>query len=356
MPFDISQLGYEHEFDLDTNALGKLRCRSVNDDNLSKLGQLPTKDINGLEFARQVLALVSKRYINGAILDETEVQQEKLSQAELSQIRDEEVETFAREFVAHNEWLFDDAEGSEQQTDNTGQKKEDTESHSDYLVRIFRPHMAVQGQRMTMIGQRLAKLGTKLYQNATLDSMRRALDLSDSLRSAVSTFNQAPPLPTFGADKFYEYKQPISPINETNRHLDTVVEHLRDIRPLVSKSVELINTLADTTLKMQADFISNARSTQKYALTAIVIATFSFLVSAVFSGWSYYDAIQREQETTKILKHYQQENQTVIQAQNARHEELIRSLLTEFQNLNQQKRNKPVTALKAATNTVKDGE
>jgi hypothetical protein len=94
-----------------------------------------------------------------------------------------------------------------------------------------------------------------------------------------------------------------------------MLEQMGEIRPLVAQSAELIGNMNDTALKMQASFMINARSTQRWTLVAIVIAGMSFVVSSFFSWLSYSDGKKQAEQGNAQIKILQGEVKTLLASQ-----------------------------------------
>lgn len=358
MALDLSKLARMHDFTLVAGALGEIRCGTLNFKDISMLGKMAkSPDVNGFAFSRQVLGMVSTKRAGIEGQDSAEAQEVALTDNEIRLITDEEVETFAKEFVAHNEWLLRSHENGKRQistseksdsVDTLSQKtidpeKGDDETSSDYFVRVLRHYLDEQRQHlkkmMEPLSGRLAtnlfeeqmkkmmeplsnRMATSMFKDSTLESLRKNFSLSDQLQDTIKAFNQSTldasvPSATFKTTPIHmrDFRVSENPVLETNRQLNGVLEHIENIRPIVVQSAELIGNMNDTALRMQADFMSNARSTHKYAWVAIVIAVLSLMVSSFFSWLSYDDAKQVAARNDAQLKLFQQEIRNLIAAQ-----------------------------------------
>lgn len=360
MALDLSKLGRMHDFTLVTGALGEIRCGTLNLKKISTVGKMANApDVNGVAFSRQVLGMVSTRRVGaeGEGEDGAEAKEATLTDDEIRLITDEEVETFAKEFVAHNAWILRSHENGKRQigtseksdsVDPLTQKiidyeKRGDETSSDYFVRVLRHYLDEQSQRlkkmMEPLSERLAtnlfeeqmkkimeplssRMATSMFKDSTLESLRGNFSLSDQLQETIKAFNQSTLDASMSSVTFEpttvhmrDLRIPENPVFETNRQLNGVLEHIENIRPIVVQSAELIGNMNDTALRMQADFMSNARSTQKYAWVAIGIAVVSLVVSSFFSWLSYNDAKQVAARNDAQLELFQQEIRNLIVAQ-----------------------------------------
>ena len=160
MIIDISSLSRMHEFDLETKSLGQVQCRSLNDKmntNLTKALTMPDGD--GLNFARKVLSMVSKKtVIRDGREDSQDQKEEGCTDEEISKITEAEVEIFAQEFIAHNRWLLcSHKDGGRQARINkeeivsptpitTDLPKGNDEKSTNYLVRLYRQYFEEQSK------------------------------------------------------------------------------------------------------------------------------------------------------------------------------------------------------------------
>lgn len=356
MALDLSKLERRHDFDLTTQALGPIRCGTLKAKMLSAVEKLlKNTDGDALVFSRLILGMVGRRDINAT--ENLETLESALTDEDVQQITNDEVEIFAQEFVAHNEWLlhFYDDESRQVSTNEKGEKivsyspkvaafpKGDEERSSHYLIRVLRRYLDEQSCRLKKMMEPVSgllassalaeqykklvepissRLASSMFNDSAVESFRRNLSMSDQLQDTIKAFKQStldrdmarsliePRLPEFRLPPILE-----SPIVETNKRLGSMLEQMREMRPLVTQSAELIGNMNDTALKMQASFMNNARSTQMYALLAIGIAVVSLLVSSFFSWLSYSDARQQSDKNDTQIKLFQDEIRNLIAAQ-----------------------------------------
>ena len=167
-----------HDFDLRTEALGQVHCGSLKDTLRLDLPNAPIMlDADGFDFSRQVLRLVGNKNVNKDNQESLQVRrEERLTEEEINQITDAEVEIFAREFIAHNKWLLQSYEnGDHRDKSNADELDSRTrttidlqqgvdESSANYLVRIYRRYIAEQRKRLkklatTVMGKTSQQLG-----------------------------------------------------------------------------------------------------------------------------------------------------------------------------------------------------
>jgi len=179
MALDLGKLLHMHDFTHETKSLGTLYCGSVNADAHSKLREvLKAPSVDGLGFARQVLGLIAKMAPAAESKDAKAVLEQGFTNEEIIRLTNEELEFFAEDFLAHNPWIlhsYDDAKRTVN-TDDKGESvvtytpkaidlpKEDAESSSDYLVRVFRRYLEEQSKSLKRTMERLS--GNAMQQSA----------------------------------------------------------------------------------------------------------------------------------------------------------------------------------------------
>lgn len=380
MTLNLDKLVRMNDFALMTEAFGEIRCTTLNLKDLSAVGKMANiPDINGFEFSRKVLGMVSTKRADTEGRGGTEAKGVALTDNEIRLISDEEVETFAKEFVAHNGWLLRSGENRRRQAtmreksgrdDIFSQKtinpeKGNAETSSDYLVRVLVRYLDEQSQHVKEMmeplsgwlaanpfGEQMKKMteslssrmATSMFKDSTLESLRANVSLSDQLQDTIKAFDQSKlnagiTNATFERTPIYmrDIRIPENPVLETNRQISGVLEHIENIGPIVVQSAELIGNMNDTALRMQADFMRNAHSTHKYAWIAIVIAVVSLMASSFFSWLSYDDAKQVAARNDIQLKLFQQETRSLIAAQ----EKDRAALVSVLNNLLQHQQSKP---------------
>lgn len=339
MVFDISELERRHDFDLATQALGSIRCGSLKTEMLSTVAKLlkpPDKDAQVI--SRRILGMVGRKTIPP--LDDAELHEITLADEEIDQITSDEVEEFAREFVAHNDWLLHSYDDESQQ-ENTDEKGTE-ESNSQYLIRVLGSYLEGQSNRLKrMLAPGLLapnsftahykklmeplssrSIATSIFNDSTLESLRRNIGISDQLQDTIqaikhSTISTAINRPSIGPDLIspLPITIPENPLIETNKRLGSMLEQIGEMRFLATKSAELIDSMNKTALQMQNDFMTNARSTQRYALFAVVIAVLSLATSSFFSWLSYNDGKQQSETSNAQINLFQAEIRNLIAAQ-----------------------------------------
>lgn len=354
MVLDLSKLARRHDFDLATEALGTIQCGSLSLKTFADVEKCVKKPgSDAADIARQILGMVGRRVIFGA--SDTEPQEIDLTEEDIRQVSNLEIEQFAQEFIAHNEWLrhYYDDESRRTTANEKGEQvtsyapniadipKGEDESASQYLIRVLDRYFDGQRNRMKKLlgyglsasstlldeykklGEPLSsRFGKGIFNDSALESIRRNLSMSDQFQDTIKAFKQST-LDQGIARASIEPNLlqirplhiPDNPIIETNRRLTAVLDQMQEMRPLVAQSAELIGNMNDTALKMQASFMANASSTRWYALIAIAIAALGLVVSSIFSWLSYADGNQQSGKNDAQTKLFQTEIRNLIAAQ-----------------------------------------
>jgi len=334
MALDLSKFERRHDFDLVTQALGTVRCGTLNAGMLSTVGKLFTnQEADAVVLSRKILGMVGNMEANP--IGDAESDETALSNEEIQQITDEEIETFARDFVARNDWLLHTYDDESRQV-STNEKGEEVVSYSpkiadfprgnderssQYLIRVLRRYFKDQGSRLKRMLEPVSgllassslmeqykklveplsiRMASGVFNNSALEALRRNLSMSDQLQDTIkafkqNTFDREIARSTFEPEltQLRPLNIPDNPLIETNKRLGSMLEQIGEMRSLAAQSAELISNMNDTALAMQAGFMSNARSTQIYTQIAIGIAVLSLVVSSLFSWLSYSDGKQQ---------------------------------------------------------------
>lgn len=357
MAIDLSQIERMHNFILPTQRLGQIQCGSLKMDMLTPIGKmLKASDANNVAIARHVLGMVAISSFDAYEENDGQKEAASLSDDDILQITNDEVDLFATEFVNHNKWLLpNDNDKRQVVTTENGErivrfipliddfKKRDDETGSDYFVRVLRHYFDNQQLRLKKMLEPLSAqlasvqlsdsikkmlepvsnlLVTNIYKDSTLESLRMNFSLSDQLKDSIKAYDRSSEIGMLGRAAYEpviprmpEIRIPENPLIETNKRLNKVLELIESMRPLASQSAELISNMNDTALRMQSDSISNARKTEWYTRIAIGIAVLSLVVSSFFSWLSYSNAKHDAAKNDKQIEAFQKEIRNLIAAQ-----------------------------------------
>lgn len=334
MAFNLSKFARMGEFTMETNALGRVLCVSLTANHLSQANKkLATAGVQCLDVVRWLFGEMARRPVDGASDEHDPENDPRFTSEELASVTDTELEDFAVKLVQQNRGLLlKTHKGSD--IHRLGD-----ESACDFLARAFRHYAAEEKANMKRLTanvadsifpksaletlkqyaglsdqlkyvtemEKLTKSASgNLFADTTLESVERNLGLSGDFQDTIDRYALG-----LAADKG-ELTQPIlrtpefqlpvfpeNPIHETNEKLENVVRQIEDLRPMATKAAELIRSMNDVALRMQADYIKNAEASGRQTRNAIWIAAISLAVSAVglvissfFSYQSYVDGKQ----------------------------------------------------------------
>lgn len=340
MAFDLSKFAKAYDFTLTTKSFGEVQIGSVKLSHLIGLEKLLiNSNVDGVGFSKELLLSLGYKKI-ASNDDENALEDAKvaITKADLELIGNEDIEIFAQEFLAHNSWLLNTHHKTKSQIDTS----EKVERNSAYLLRAFKIYLENEKLRLKKITEPVSDyykgvrdnfkatdwieglLGKSLYKDTTIDSIKSNLSLSDKLHESILGFNKSSMKEEFvNSESFKPIKFPENPIYETNKRLNTVISTMESMKPLVADSAELIRSMNDTAIQMQADFIKSARGNQLYAKWAMAIAVFSLFVTSYFS-WLGYEESKKQgleaEKTEKMMETYQQD----MLKQNKKFEDIVR--------------------------------
>ena len=224
-------------FELETEALGRVRCKAV----LTPLmpgnvrEEIKMEELDGPTFVRKLLVRVARRIEERHENNDRAEMEAPLSESDIRRLTDAEIESFAREISARNAWLFGSYQAAERpgQTDEKGEQvvsvergkvkfpRNEGERDSDYLVRAARRSMTEQ-----------ARLGEQL-----VESLRTSPLLSELSGRIANNFAEAIKVPN------QDLRDTINRITASSRiPADLSYVHstwLRDFRSLQSQAAQI---------------------------------------------------------------------------------------------------------------------
>ena len=333
----------DFDFEFETRSIGTIRCSSLTIGMLSSLErELKNDRIDSLVFTRKMLREIGRHTEIGE--GKGEANSLSLTELNIGSITDEELETFASEFLAHNDWLHTTLEARKHSVSKIrdGEKvivrqptqfhsgKIETESNSEYLVRILRRHV----DEHTLSIRRIVKpfFGspfTNTFSNTTKSLLKNHISLSDQLRRTLRSFEPDLTLlnPSGSLEaELTDVRVPDiieSPVAETNRRLGDVLDYARELRPIILQSAELFRNMSDTALQMHADFNQSARRSLFVSCFVACIATISLVVTAVYSWSSYRQSSIQEAQYQRIFSEQQSQIHTLIEQRDNAYRQLF---------------------------------
>lgn len=358
------------EFSIELQSLGTVRFLCLNANHISQANKkLDSSSIHSSDFVRWLFGELARRSVEGQADDADLIDAPSLTVEELNSITNEELEEFADKLVLKNKYLLKTHKSSDIE-------RSVDESALDFLARTFLHHDAEQKLQWERLTEPLSK---SLFASTTLDAMQRNLGLSNQFQDTIDKYARGysgverilaeernkwermnkslSPSLSFSAemeamqrnhgiqDQFLDtigkHTRNLSeigrdlaesrlnelpshmpelhiqknPIHVTNEMLESIVRQIEDLRPMAAQAAEIIRSMNDTALRMQTDYIQNAKTTGLQTRIAIWIAAISLAVSSFFSYQTYADAKDSSKKNDTQIKAYQTEIHDLVAAQ-----------------------------------------
>ena len=349
MPVNISKISRQLTFELETHALGTIRCDSLKMGTVSKIEKkLKPREVNSVFFARWLIQEVGRHIGKGENKEndnnKLETEGEHLIKEDIDRLSETEIQHFTREFVAHNQWLlwtYKDAQRTET-TNEKGEKvisvrpadvnfpRNGSESHSDYLVRVLRHYLDEQAKKWKTLTKPLSvSLFKSAFSKTSEDLFKKHITLSNQLRRTLRNLDPDLRNPYVSGEleprelNVTRMQLPENPAYGTNKRLDDVLEHAVELRPIMFQSAELFRSMSDTALQMHVDFSKSARQSLFASFVVICIATLSLSVTAWYSWWSYRYFSTQEDQYERIVDDQQAQIQSILERQDERYRQLL---------------------------------
>ena len=362
---DISKLKHHANFDLVTNAFGRLRCGPITMTELSKFDQMArAASIEPETLARKLLLTIARKLTDSDELDAV-CGGPSLTEEESSQVSRPELDDFSSQFIVRrlrvtpedlaksasdsiNPGCDQLAEAFIAYTDSQRARMErilgeaqfsilggtSLEDARDVLTATTRGDSAAELARKFGIGETMADqarkfgvgdsaaelarkfgIGETMAEQArkfgigeTVAEKRRkdalgASALNAAFRTVEASNKLGESIASLRAFEKMASKQPEhidmarlpqlppNPILETNRLLERQQIYAEEMRPTVIRCAELIQTLTDSTLAMQAFSNNNSAQAEKHARRSMRVAIGSIAIAVITSVISIYYAM-----------------------------------------------------------------
>lgn len=334
MAINIRDLARMCEFNFELTSLGTVRCLCLNTEYLSQANKkLTASGVSSLDFVRWLFGEMARRPIDVSSDDADKTEAPRLTTEELSSVTDGDLEEFAEKLIQKNRYLLKTHKGRDIE-------RSVDESTCDFLVRAFRHYAAEQKANRERLMQ---SVSSSLYSNTTLKAMQRNLGLSDQLRDTIEKYSRTTPIAGLevNAHRMPEFHIPKNPIHDTNEILGRVVRQVEDLRPLAAQSAEIIRSMNDTALRMQADYIENSQKTEhqtqitiqqtkvavKIAAVSLIVSAIGLIISAFFSYQSYVDAKKSNESSDAQAKAFQSEIRDLVAAQREERASIVKNIV-----------------------------
>lgn len=342
---DISKLKHIADFNVKCAVLGEIRCGPFGNDELSKIDKMARDKVSGEALARYLILTLGRKLTGEADVDEV-AGGPSLTEGEVAQLSKDELDDFCDQFVVRRlRSRSGTLEVETKSEDNQGTVKSGvdglcpaivahTDSQHAQIERILgsksatmkgafaRVHdnvLATEALHKSSIWDQVRKQGVggtiadqvnKLSSGGILDQTRRdALGVSAveaAIRAVKASDNLGESIAALRASEDYANRAmafvvpekititppqiPPNPILETNNLLREQQAYAKEIRPTIIRSAELIQTLADTTLTMQALANDNSKEADRHAQRSMRIAIISIVIAIITGITSIYYA------------------------------------------------------------------
>lgn len=336
---DISKLKHHANFDLVTSAFGRLRCGPITMTELSKFDQMArAASIEPETLARKLLLTIGRKLTDSDELDAV-CGGPSLTKEESSQVSRPELDDFSSQFIVRRLHVTPEdlaksasdsinpgcdqlAEAFIAHTDSQRARMErilgkaqssilggtSLEDARDALTATTRGDSAAELARKFGIGETMAEQARKFGIGETVaEKMRKdalgASALNAAFRTVEASNKLGESIASLRAFEKMASKQPEhidmarlpplppNPILETNRLLERQQIYAEEMRPTVIRCAELIQTLTDSTLAMQAFSNNNSAQAEKHARRSMRVAIGSIAIAVITSAISIYYAM-----------------------------------------------------------------
>lgn len=315
MALDLNTLRHHADFNLTTISLGELRCGPLNSSDLDNFEKLARADgANGEFLARQLILLIARRHTGDSSVDAV-CGGAELTESEVAGIERGELDDFCNQFIVRRLRTGPGEHSDRPQTDfelsgcdllvgaiieyadaraaqlqnimgrsNKGFFASAIKS-SNLLQRVSIPSSEIL--KSVRIGSALGEMRQHALKNSLIGAALQNIEASDKLGESLAALRDVPKFPSAST---LSIPIPSNPIVKTNELLVKQFEHALQMRPVFIRSAELIQTLAETTLTMQAAANDNSAQAERHANRSMGVAIASVLIAVITSGFSIYYA------------------------------------------------------------------
>lgn len=330
MAFDITKFKNLGQFRLFFESVGLIRFFGISTNHLEEIQTKLEQDIEGYEFTKWLIGLLGRKPELSEFDDKDDINGEVLTEDDLHKLTSLELEDFARKIIDQNKSLL-------KPSGRDSVEHQESESSCDDLLKLFKDYIEKDKKRWQKMFE---PFSDGIFGQSTKDAILKNIGLSDQLRKSLSAMN--------GLSGNLKIEPPVSrlanlpqfenPIDKTNKKLDQVTEILANAAPIAAQCANLIGSLNDAALRMQAEYIKNAKDTQWQTKLSIGVATISLVVTAVFSYISYKDA----KEDAKTNQEYIRQLKNEIDLLKQTHSDGVGEIVKVIKETSQQKNIKPV--------------
>lgn len=206
----------------------------------------------------------------------------------------------------------------------------------DTIDKYTHGRLVTEAERRDAMLKEMAKVAPNAFHaNTPAEAAQRNFELSNQHQDAIDklTLGISATKPSFTEPmpgelnyRLMEPHIPKNPIHETNEKLGNVVEQIEDLRPMAAQAAQLIRSMNDTALEMQAKYIENAKIAGRQTRFAIWIAAVSLAISSFFSYQSYVDAKVSGVKSDNQINAFQEEIRNLVTAQSEERAALVKAI------------------------------
>ena len=348
MAFDFDKFVRSSEFSFKLISVGVVRCKSLTSALMLEARRyLKAPEAEGKELARWLLGELANRPTVQDFKESDPIEGDRLTTEQLASVTDPELESFS-EHVLEKNFCFTKSHGSEEIKRVAGQ------SACDFLAHAISHRGKAEKSQIDRIIQSATN---PLFTESTLDSIKRSLNAANEFEDLIQKYSPKSPLESikesiaasdqtgafakvYAADAtlsetLFSQAQSVSkipdmspfhipknPIHETNEILENLTGQIEDMRPLVAQGAEMIRSMNETAIRMQADYIANAARTDRQTRNATMVAVFSLIVSAIgivaslwFSYQTYADGKVAAKESKDQGKAFEDMSKSLMTVQ-----------------------------------------
>lgn len=265
MGLDIFKLAHADDFDLNTAALGLLKCWYPNIDRLKSALQGQPSELPNEQsaFIQSVLLASAHRPTEG-----DELKENPLTEEEARQVTRQELDEFAAKQAKRIYHRLDS-------------ETEPSESPYLDLLNALREDDKARRIDLEKIREQYSHAFTK---NSTLGAILKNIEASSALGATLSAIKKHSPLFEAPPPLALETIRPINfknPVLETNTKLDKFLEGIEEVKPVITQTAGMLQSLNDAAREMQNDYIDSSSKAERQAKNATRLAVIGILISAL---------------------------------------------------------------------------
>lgn len=364
MSFDISKLKHSGDFDFDSAKLGALRC-GPSGEELGDLRKMARDKVDGETLARAIIKAIVRRRTGDEEVDAV-AGGPPVTESEAASVPKDELDKFCDLFIARRLRTLLGANAGEENPKPSQDKATmgcddlgpaiiaHADSERAQMQRILgQAHESIVGRTAAeamrnslqghsiedqlkkyalgdVLGEHMRKfniggVAKQMRRDAlgvsALEAAKRTIKASDNLGQTIAAMRAADlpakssAFPKEPLVRDFEPPQPgANPILETNNLLRKQQAYAEEMRPILIRSAELIQTLTDTTLATQALANDNSAQAERHAERSMRVAISSVIIAVITGAISIYyaNASPTAEQTDRHAKELQTQLSAVV--------------------------------------------